>query len=802
MESLNFLARNVKKMPKKEVTKPRASGDDPVKKASTMASNPSSVLESITESWLKAAKEGDLSTLANLRSSGMDINQTNKFGEMAVHYSAALGQMDVLEWLYAHGASFRHGNDMGATPLHMAVSHSQEDVVVFMLERGVDPNLRTRRGASALHIASATSSLSLVKLLVAAGADPRAKTVDGQTPMDYAVKGGNNEIILFLESSALGGIHTSEGKEQNKAQSSSGVSTHGKDRLEAIQKQRKNGSIGDGEGIARTSVMSGDGNGDPSANGSETSRSMATSVTDLPKEEMIATTSNTIDRPSLTINTRNLENGDSQADSTTTTSPPPKLSPQLIADALKAAKQTNGSNPNSSERPTTDLPPLESTEPRRNPLVDETSDLFEGSSVISQGLEINEPVYNKGNRKGKMYSGFAPLAEAPVLEDYIYKFIPNKSGNKMAFSDPRCWRKVIVRLIQNYLLVFKTERDMKPWIVICIEDSFIRDSSLEIGVMHTFAITHYMTNNIGPFGMGMGQGILDEHFFQTRGSTDIDSWVKFLLQSKRSHVKSLIATSHEADMSTRDELNNARQALSSIQQQNEMCLQEILLRETPIAEEKLAVEKMRGHLGASAKARNAIGIVPWNDVSTASTNVEKAFTKVDQKRKMLLVAAGGGARQQSRTAQNQYAQNPVVTGAVDAFAKAGRARRGTFAPQGLKHLAEQVTEAEKEVDNFNLAMERQNIYARKQQEIFKKESKPYKVYYGSADDANNLVGEMDIHQNETVLGLRRQLARELRLKRDSFALQFGNTATLGPGEHPEVQAISVDQFGPIVILPL
>ena len=53
------------------------------------ASKQASVLESITESWLKASKDGDLQTLKSLRASGMDINQTNKYGEMAVHYSAA-----------------------------------------------------------------------------------------------------------------------------------------------------------------------------------------------------------------------------------------------------------------------------------------------------------------------------------------------------------------------------------------------------------------------------------------------------------------------------------------------------------------------------------------------------------------------------------------------------------------------------------------------------------------------------------------------------------------------------------------
>lgn len=810
------------------------------------ASKQASVLESITESWLKASKDGDLQTLKSLRASGMDINQTNKYGEMAVHYSAALGQIAVLEWLYSHGASFRHGNDMGATPLHMAVSHSREDVVVFMLERGVDPNLRTKRGATALHIASATSSVKLVKLLVAAGGDPRATTIDGQTPIDYAMKGGNTEIIVFLESSALAGVGPA-GSER-PVPSSSGVATHGKERLEAIQKQ--------------TSGMRDTGSGSHDDATTVQTRSMATSVSGLPPRFEKNTTSNDQNaaeqeqmataKPPLRVDVatseRTADNGADEgitSGGTVSSPPPPKLSPKLVADALRAASINDSGTPSASaptqrvlSNPATTAatqpsspPPLprDSSEPRKNPLVDSPSAAFTAapskplmvdlataaSAAVAAGggatpatAATTSSSSDAGPRAGRMYSSFAPLAEAPTLEDYVYKFVASKSGARPNYSDPRCWRRVIVRLVQNFLLVFKNDRDMKPSSIICLEDAFIRDSSLEVGVMYTFAITHFKTpGSMNAFGTGVGSGVLEEHFFQTRGTGDVESWVKFLSQATRSNVKSLIATSREADLSTREELETASRALTSIQQENEHYLQETLSREAPIAEEKRIVEKMRGHLGASAKARNAIGSVPWDDVSAASVNVEMALKKVEQKRKMLLLAAGGARNPQQQTVSaasptaDPAAVNKHVSGAVAAFAKAGRARRGTFAPNSLKHIAEQLTEAEKNQDNFQNSLEHNDIMLRRQQELFKQQSKPYTVYYGSADDENNLVGEMDIHENETVNGLRRQLARELKLKRDGFALRFGDTATLGPGEHGEVQAISVDANGPIIILP-
>lgn len=816
------------------------------------------VLESITESWLKASKNGDVETLKSLRASGMDINQTNKYGEMAVHYAAALGQMAVLEWLYAHGASFRHGNDMGATPLHMAVSHSRDDVVLFMLERGVDPNLQTKRGATALHIASATSDVNLVKLLVAAGADPRARTFDGQTPIDYAMKSKNNETVVFLEASALAGVDPAANDDVAVSQSSSsGVATHGKGRLEAIQKHASHDDSGRAASAAASPAS-----GTAGGSSNSTSRSMGTSESGLPPpatEEVPAAAEPSKPTP-LRIDVSTGDNsGPGSIDSAITaangsmvSSPPPKPSPQVVANALNASKLNDGpSNAStttvtrrsmmvSQSQPSSSAPApqapapaaaFDGSEPRRNPLVDMAAAAFAapnkptvnanvpGTQDFFAGAGPNSSTNGSTARPARLYPSFVPLAEAPMLEDYAYKFVTGKSGARPNFSDPRNWRRVVLRLVQNLLLVFKNERDAKPSSIICLEDAFIRNSSLEIGVMYTFAVTHFKSpGGMSAFGPSMGSGVLDEHFFQTCGTNDVESWVKFLSQSMRSNVKSLVETSREADLSTRDELETASQALRSIQQENELCLQEALAREAPIGEEKRTVEKMRGHLGASAKARNAIGVVPWDVISAASVSVEMALKKVEQKRRMLLLAAGvarkpGQASASATTSGSQppdgSAAGPLsfshaahVAGAVDAFAKAGRARRGTFAPSNMKHITDQLTDAEKQQDAVQLSMEQQDVYQRRQHEAFKQQSKTYMIYYGSADDESNLVGEMDIHENETVLGLRRQLARELKIKLNSFALRFGDTATLGPGEQREVQAISVDPNGPIIVLPM
>ena len=63
-------------------------------------------------------------------------NTINSFGDTALHYAAALGNMDIVRWLCSHGADTNAENNNGWTPIDSAKLYSQVMVVNFLESAG------------------------------------------------------------------------------------------------------------------------------------------------------------------------------------------------------------------------------------------------------------------------------------------------------------------------------------------------------------------------------------------------------------------------------------------------------------------------------------------------------------------------------------------------------------------------------------------------------------------------------------------------------------------------------------------
>lgn len=81
------------------------------------------------------------------------------------------------------------------TPLHRAVAFHCETVAQLLLEKGADPNATGHLGEAPLHIAG---SPDIARLLIRHGAKAHQVDQHGNTPMDWAVKEKNQELILIL----------------------------------------------------------------------------------------------------------------------------------------------------------------------------------------------------------------------------------------------------------------------------------------------------------------------------------------------------------------------------------------------------------------------------------------------------------------------------------------------------------------------------------------------------------------------------------------------------------------------------
>lgn len=87
--------------------------------------------------WLGAAKEGDLALLATLLAGNQALleHQGSGIGHSAMHWCAAKGYLECLQWLLKQGADMNTLNAEDSTLLHAAAANGQEAVVQYLLEQ-------------------------------------------------------------------------------------------------------------------------------------------------------------------------------------------------------------------------------------------------------------------------------------------------------------------------------------------------------------------------------------------------------------------------------------------------------------------------------------------------------------------------------------------------------------------------------------------------------------------------------------------------------------------------------------------
>ena len=110
--------------------------------------------------WLGAAKQGDLTLLTSLLAGNpallhhqVRLNsmtcihhaettaagdtlcvQGSGIGHSAVHWCAARGYLECLEWLLQQGADVNRLNAEDSTPLHAAAANGQQTIVQYLLD--------------------------------------------------------------------------------------------------------------------------------------------------------------------------------------------------------------------------------------------------------------------------------------------------------------------------------------------------------------------------------------------------------------------------------------------------------------------------------------------------------------------------------------------------------------------------------------------------------------------------------------------------------------------------------------------
>jgi ankyrin repeat protein len=146
-------------------------------------------------------EHGDLFEL--LLAHGADVNAMD-IGDIdkptALAWMAFKGHRDMVELLMAHGADVNLKEKLGQTPLYEAAWGGHADVAELLLTKGADVNAKNQglMAETPLHRAAFMGYRDVAELLLAHGADVNAKDAAGETPLRWAERNNQQDMVRWL----------------------------------------------------------------------------------------------------------------------------------------------------------------------------------------------------------------------------------------------------------------------------------------------------------------------------------------------------------------------------------------------------------------------------------------------------------------------------------------------------------------------------------------------------------------------------------------------------------------------------
>ncbi len=224
---------------------------------------PAALGANANDDLLKASAQGDTPGIARALARGARIGTSDQMGRTALHLSAAKGAVAAVALLLDKGAPVGARDAEGVTPLVRAARSLQGAVVKVLLDRGADrgslsrllsardaagrtllhtaalkgssavavfcsavdnPDPRDAAGRTPLSLAAASAGveererrrgyMEAVRSLLQAGADPAAADAKGFTPLWYAVRADDGELVLLLSERSVDVAAVSEAYER------------------------------------------------------------------------------------------------------------------------------------------------------------------------------------------------------------------------------------------------------------------------------------------------------------------------------------------------------------------------------------------------------------------------------------------------------------------------------------------------------------------------------------------------------------------------------------------------------------
>uniref|UniRef100_A0A3Q3GL98 Ankyrin 1 n=1 Tax=Kryptolebias marmoratus TaxID=37003 RepID=A0A3Q3GL98_KRYMA len=159
---------------------------------------PYSPLPYAGNSFLRAARSGNLDKALEHIKNGIDINTANQNGLNGLHLASKEGHVKMVLELLHNGITLETTTKKGNTALHIAALAGQEQVVTELVNYGANVNAQSQKGFTPLYMAAQENHLEVVKFLLENGANQSIPTEDGFTPLAVALQQGHENVVALL----------------------------------------------------------------------------------------------------------------------------------------------------------------------------------------------------------------------------------------------------------------------------------------------------------------------------------------------------------------------------------------------------------------------------------------------------------------------------------------------------------------------------------------------------------------------------------------------------------------------------
>ncbi|VDM16949.1 unnamed protein product [Hydatigera taeniaeformis] len=157
------------------------------------------------QSFLRAARSGNIGKIAEYLNSNVDINAVSSNGLNALHLASKEGHLPIVRLLLDHHAIIDAKTNRGNTALHIASLAGRSEVIRLLVERGADVNAKSQNGFTPLYMAAQENHVDIVEYLLNNGADQALATDDGFTPLAVALQLCHDAVVSLLLERDAGG---------------------------------------------------------------------------------------------------------------------------------------------------------------------------------------------------------------------------------------------------------------------------------------------------------------------------------------------------------------------------------------------------------------------------------------------------------------------------------------------------------------------------------------------------------------------------------------------------------------------